>query len=193
MTFEAAEKRWKTNAQTNDNSNYYSSLYFDAKFNIQYPILDIGGGNGAFLKYLNIEEADILDLAGNTSLMGSYNFIEADLTKKLPNINKKYKTIFIMETLEHIKNPLYLLANTMEYLDDNGNIYIAVPYTPLFAPDKDGDMLNVHLWRWTDKELEDQCQRLGYKTEWIVKRRRFKNSAFWLPHCFLILKLTKNG
>ena len=185
-----AEDWWKQSRQTKNREAYYSRLY-PVVFDIRQPVLDIGGGNGSFLTYRGIFEADILDLAGSKSLLyGNYNFIEADLTKKLPELKKKYKTIFIMETLEHLKNPLYLLAQAKDYLADDGCIYISVPYTKLNAPEDNA--LNVHVCRWTDKELEDQCQKLGYKTEWVVRRRRFKGMAFWLPHCFLILKLTKD-
>lgn len=180
---------WKNNSQTLHPKQYYAGLYTGAKFKVQYPVLDIGGGNGSFLKYFNISKADIMDLVGKESLVGDYNFIKADITKKLPEIKKKYKTIFIMEVLEHLSNPLYLLANVKDYLADDGNIYISVPYTKL-AESHNAD-LNIHVCRWGADDLEMQCRMLGYKTEWIIKRRRFKNTAFWLPHCFLVLKLTK--
>ena len=190
------KSKWQNSSQTNNSqTHYYDRLYKDTKFDVQYPVLDIGGGNGSFLDFIKVKEADILDLDGFDYILPNYNFIETDLTKELPNLNKKYKTIFIMETLEHLHNPLYLLANARKYLEESGCIYISVPYTPLFI--KYEHELDMHVCRWTDKELEDQCKKLGYETEWIVKRRRFKDTAFWLPHCFLILKLklkeVKNG
>lgn len=36
-----------------------------------------------------------------------------------------------METLEHIKNPLYLLGQVYNLLEDDGILYISIPYTKI--------------------------------------------------------------
>lgn len=187
---QVVEKWWKNASQRH--MGRYRVLYKDLKFEIQKPILDIGGGAGTFLKYINIEDASIIDIGGSDSLVGNYDFIEADITKRLPNLNKKFKTIFIMETLEHIKNPLYLMAQAYDILDDNGICYIAVPYTPLdLNRINQENPFNCHVCRWKLKELVDQMKKIGFNVNIHQKRRRFKNTAFYLPHCWIVLELRK--
>jgi hypothetical protein len=36
-----------------------------------------------------------------------------------------------------------------------------------------------------------QTRKLGFTPEVIQQRRRFYGLGFWLPHCWLVLKLTK--
>jgi len=181
------ENWWKTASQRKTDE-YYPKFYANIHFEVKEPILEIGGGAGTFLKYLNIKKATILDLAGKESLVGNFNFIKTDITKKI-SLDKKYKTIFLMEVLEHIKNPLYLMSQAHDLLEDDGICYIMVPYTKLDLKRKEG--LSSHVCRWRDYELKDQLEKVGFKVQFLMKRRRYLNTAFWLPHCILILKLTK--
>lgn len=190
------EAKWKVAGQRNYNE-YYSKLYDNVNFNIHKPILDIGGGCGSFLKYLKIEEATIMDLAGQESLMDSYQFIKADVSKKLPPTKLTYKTIFVMETLEHLDNPLYLMAQVYDLLDKDGKCYVAVPFTKLNLQRTDG--LNSHVNRWFKKDLEVQLKNLGFKVKFINQRRWSKDKIYGLrvyvppplPHLYLVAELTK--
>ena len=165
----------------------YSKQYKGVKFKVSQPVLEIGGGPGTFLKFLNISKATIIDLAGEKNLVDkNYHFIKKDIRKRL-NLERKYKTIFIMETLEHIHNPLYLLAQVYDLLDKDGRCYISVPYTKLDFERTRG--LNSHICRWKYHGLKDQMEKIGFNVEVIQKRRRFKNTAFFLPHCWLVLEL----
>ncbi|MBR9706749.1 class I SAM-dependent methyltransferase [Candidatus Pacearchaeota archaeon] len=186
-----AEVWWKRSLQLNSNSGYYRSLYRSLRFRIKDPVLEIGGGAGTFLKYLGVDKATIVDIAGKENLAGNYKFIKKDITKRL-NLKGKYKTIFLMEVLEHIKNPLYLMSQVYDLLDDDGFCYVAVPYTKLDPKrQKEKNSFNCHVSRWKMNEIIDQMRKLGFNTRVIQKRRRFKNSAFLLPHCWIVLKLTK--
>ena len=153
-------------------------------FRKEYPILDIGGGDGVFLKSQGISNATIIDATSKKDMQ--YNYIYADLTKKLPKITKKFKTIFIMETLEHLPNPLYLLAQVYDILDKEGRVYISIPYTPI------GKNLE-HQCRWKLKEILSQTSKLGFVPKVLEARRRFKNTAFFLPHCWIVLELRKKN
>lgn len=185
-----AERWWKT-AEQNEPSRYDSA--YPHKFKINKPVLEIGGGNGSLLDYLGVKEATIIDIAGKDSLKNkNYNFVQADITKKLPLMKNKFKTIFVMETLEHIKNPLYLMAQVYDLLEDDGICYIGVPYTKLDVErKKQENPFNCHVVRWTYNELVDQMHKLGFMVSLLRKRRRFKNTAFYLPHCWLCFALKK--
>jgi len=156
--------------------------YKNVAFNIQEPILDIGGGEGYFLESQGIKNATIID--GTKNQNSKFKYIGVDITKKLPEIEQKFKTIFIMETLEHIDNPLYLLAQVYDLLDEDGNLYISIPYTPIGNGSE-------HVCRWTLKEITNQLEKLGFEYRIIEKRRRFKNTAFWIPHCWLAIEAKK--
>ena len=185
-----AEEYWKTAIQRS--KNYYGNIYKNLEFEVNEPVLEVGGGAGTFLRYNKIKNAVIIDIAGEESLVGNYKFIKSDITLKLPLLKKKFKTIFIMEVLEHIKNPLYLMAQVYDLLSDDGVAYIAVPYTPLDT-DRTGkkNPFECHVCRWKKNELIGQMQKLGFRAKTIQQRRRFKNTAFYLPHCWLVLALKK--
>ena len=168
----------------------YNQRYEKYKFKINYPVLDIGGHNGTFLECLNVSEATIIDLADKKN--PKYDYIKANLSKKLPMIKKKFKTIFVTEVLEHLTNPLYLMAQVYDLLDDNGNCYISVPYTKLGTMEHSGGEWDLgHVSRWKLKELVNQMEKLGFSGRVIQKRRRFKGLGFWLPHCWIVLELRK--
>jgi hypothetical protein len=155
------------------------------KFKIEQPVLDIGGGDGTFLKSQGIKKATILE-GCDAPKSTKYEYVKADLTKKLPNLlsKTKWKTIFIMETLEHLPNPLYLLSQVYELLDKNGTCYISIPYTEI-GPE------HHHVNRWEKNEILNQTRKLGFYPKVIQSRRRFKGFGFLPPHCWLVLSLKK--
>lgn len=158
----------------------YKQRYKGVTFSKREPILDIGGGNGRFLEFQGIKEALILD--ATRDINKNYDYLIVDLTKKLPRIGEKFNTIFIMETLEHLPNPLYLLGQVYNLLTKDGVCYISIPYTPISDD-------SHHVCRWTLFEILDQVIKLGFMPTILQKRRRFKGLGFWLPHCWIVLEL----
>lgn len=157
--------------------------YENYKFETNEPILDIGGGDGSFLKSQDIKKALIVDYKKYDN---GFDFLKYNIVNGLPLFTKKFKTIFLMEVLEHLKNPLYILAKCYDILDDNGFLYLAVPYdTNIHIPN------HHHICNWTLKNLLEQVDKLGFNAEVIQTRRRFKGIGFWLPHCWIVLKLEK--
>lgn len=158
--------------------------YKKVNFKILEPVLDIGGGTGNFLQSQGVKKAIIID--GIKVKGGMYDYINADLTKKLPPQNNKFKTIFILEVLEHLRNPLYLLSQVYDLLDSDGRCYISIPYTSI------GENM-CHVCKWKLKEIINQLKKLGFGIRILEKRRRFKGFAFFLPHCWLVLELIKRN
>ena len=190
MKENVADSWWRT-AKQNDRSRY-DKQYQGLRFKVRDSVLEIGGGNGSFLDWVGVKNAAIIDVGGKDSVKNGYKFIEADITKKLPKLRKKFKTIFLMEVLEHIKNPLYVMAQVYDLLEDEGTCYVAVPYTKLDT-NREGQAnpYNCHVVRWTKAELIDDMLKLGFRVKVIQQRRRFKNTAFYLPHCWIVLELKK--
>ncbi|MBU2634594.1 MAG: class I SAM-dependent methyltransferase [Nanoarchaeota archaeon] len=158
------------------------SKYKKYKFEVKEPILDIGGGSGNFLRSQCIKKALIVDFNPHKN---EYEYIKADITKGIP-VKGKFGTIFLMEVLEHVKNPLYVLAKVYDLIKDEGYVYIAVPYDNNIKKPN-----HHHVCKWKLKELQDQIDKVGFNSEVLQTRRRFKNLAFFLPHCWIVLKLTK--
>jgi len=154
--------------------------YEGLKFDIKYPVLDIGGADGAFLRTQGVIKADIIDLGCHNN---KFNYIKKDITRKL-NIKDKYKTIFIMETLEHIKNPLYLISQVFDLLEDDGKLFISIPFTEIAEG-------HHHVNRWTKKQILRELSQCGFSAEVIQKRKRFKGLGFFLPHCWLVIRAKK--
>ena len=63
----------------------YNQRYEKYKFQINYPVLDIGGFDGSFLECAGVDEATIIDLIEKQN--PKYNYIKADISKRLPEIN----------------------------------------------------------------------------------------------------------
>jgi predicted SAM-dependent methyltransferase len=166
--------------------------YSGIDFKIMNPILDIGGGPGVFLELLDIKEADIIDLTENKNK--KYNYIPTDISKKLPELPyKKYGTIFAMEILEHLRNPLYLMAQVYDILEDEGTCYIAVPHTPLVKKYSSGNWDLGHVSRWKLKEIISQMEKIGFNVKVVKTRRKWKNTAFFLPYKWIVLELNKRS
>ena len=159
------------------NFNKYDHLHF----HIKEPVLDIGGGKGEMMEYFDVDDATIVDFKYADN---GYKYIQADLSQRLPTIDRKFKTIFLFEVIEHIRNPLYLMSQVFDLLDDDGVCYISAPYTKVWPT-------HHHVCNWTLREIKTQMDKLGFDVEVLWKRRRFKNIGFWLPHCWFTLALTK--
>ena len=100
------------------------------------PVLDIGCGSGLFTNYCNSNGVsdytgmDITDVLFSDlkQINGDYRFIKIDITGNcIPT--KKYKTIFMIDVIEHIVNKGKLISaidNVKSMLDENG-VFIVGP------------------------------------------------------------------
>lgn len=172
------------------NRKEFKQKYGRFKFKINYPVLDIGGADGSLLEHLNVFNATIIDLTDNQN--PKYDYIKANIAKKLPAIETKFKTILLTETLEHLKNPLYLMAQVFDLLHNEGFCYISVPYTELNYNDSSLEWDLAHVSRWKLKDIIDQMKKLGFNVKVVQKHRRYKGFGFWKPHGWIVLELNKN-
>ncbi|MAG39949.1 hypothetical protein CMI41_03205 [Candidatus Pacearchaeota archaeon] len=173
-------KKWGDNLNKKEQIAQLRERYEYKNFKTNEPVLDIGGGGGFFLESQGIKEATIIDFTKNKN--PKFKYISADITKELPKLKEKFKTIFITEVLEHLKNPLYLLAQVYDFLGEEGVCYISIPYTEI-GPE------HHHVCRWKKNEILDQTRKLGFDSKIIMSRRRFRGLGFWLPNSWLVLAL----
>jgi 2-polyprenyl-6-hydroxyphenyl methylase/3-demethylubiquinone-9 3-methyltransferase len=100
-------------------------------------ILDIGCGDGYFLNilaqkfkkgcnYFGIDySAEAIEKS--KKLISGGNFSVVDLENSKLYFDRKFDVIFILETLEHIKNPEKVLHEAFELLKKDGCLIITVP------------------------------------------------------------------
>jgi len=71
-------------------------------------------------------------------------------------LHQKYDTIFILEVLEHLQNPLFFMSQAKDCLTDNGSIYLTMPVNnPVFKMDTHYfEIPKKHFERWILEPLD---------------------------------------
>lgn len=126
-----------------------------------YPLADMGEPN---LKKKFIEELIGVNIE---SVHGwDFDYPESDWLKS-------YGTIFCLEVLEHLMNPLLFLDDVRDNLKDDGVIYLATPYRYHF-------LWNSHHYHEIDhKRIRWLFEKAGLK---IVKEGRARLFNGWKFH-----------
>ncbi|MEK6628251.1 MAG: class I SAM-dependent methyltransferase [Bdellovibrionota bacterium] len=98
----------------------------------QRPILDIGCGDGIFVRQLFNEKVDVgvepneKELL-HTKKMKSYTELINCWGDKIPKPDKSFKTIFSNSVLEHIPDLEPVIKEAHRLLSDDGRFYVTVP------------------------------------------------------------------
>ena len=157
---------WVNTWQARDKRQYYQKLYDKVKSRLvvsdNAKILDVGGGNGHFLSYLGIKNADIIDISDSgVEVAGSVGFgtINADIEKTFPIESKSYDIAFCFEVLEHLKSPQITLSETNRILKSGGILYIGQPNMP-------ADGVH-HVRRYYLKDIISELKNANFSIEWI--------------------------
>ena len=178
--------------------DYYKNLYGPIKeelipHNKDLNILDVGGGSGAFLRYLGIKNATILDISKsgiNSAKKKGYSIVTADCQKPFPLTDESFDTIYCMELLEHIDDSAVTIKEIYRILKNDGVAIFVVPNIWREKPD------DHHIRQW-------RCQEL--KNKWVFKCPRLKdtrlriitkNFAKAFPNIFasfFLIKVEKHG
>ena len=94
--------------------------------------LDIGSSSGYFLMMLKdtygCESIGVepYDLFREFSISQGVNTVE-----KISEVNGKFDLITLVHVLEHLINPLKMLSNIAELLEDDGHLFVEVPFMML--------------------------------------------------------------
>lgn len=117
-------------------------------------------------KKLNKEKITFLDYGGGEGLITpKINFLITDvfnysLEKKIKNYNK-YDSMQILHVLEHVGNPNKTLETAIELLDNNGLLFIEVPYE---LNDNDfiaqNTFFHEHINRFNVDSIKKLCESL---------------------------------
>lgn len=143
------------------------------------PVLDAGGGVGAFTKDLVLNGFDVW-MSDSERLSCQYvvkNKITPtervfvwDLTKKLAGVGApKFGTIVLADVIEHIKNESAVVANCHSILRKEGDLVISVPHDQRLWNINDVD--RGHVKRYGKEEIKKLLEENGF----IVRAIKFRN------------------
>lgn len=143
---------------------YFSSLVSKYKSGIG-RYLEVGGGHGLYIsEALSIvgdqaafQMVDIsrssLDMAKRMVASEQVSYLHSDIFEFFPPV--KYDFITMGEVMEHVENPLKLLAKLHSLLADDGRVLVT---TPTNAPAID----HIYLFRNAD-EIRDVISQAGFR------------------------------
>ncbi len=157
---------WKDRWKARQDCGYYDRLYRDIRYRFAVApgdrILDVGGGDGHFLHYLGIREADVLDISDSGLEVASahgYRGIRGDLQKPFPVEPGAYDVAFCFEVLEHLQHPEVAASETWKALKAGGVFYIG-------QPNMRADGVH-HVRRFYKKDIKELIEKAGFHIEWI--------------------------
>lgn len=117
--------------------NYYKWIYRHFANYISSPALELGCGEGLFLKHYIGKCQEILAVDYNKNLLEKINndprlsraqTLAQDLTEEWENIpNGYFKSVIALDVLEHIENEHCFLKSAYNSLAENGYLHLKVP------------------------------------------------------------------
>lgn len=136
--------------------------------NLKGPNLEIGCGNGVFLRQFeryfdkpidgcDLNEAALLKAKQGKGTLHIYDILERNNTMK-----ERYTTIFLMDVIEHIKDDVGFLKAAAFHLKDNGLMVINVPYGQMLYGPYDREA--GHQKRYSKKSVTLSIRKAGLQT-----------------------------
>ena len=111
-------------------------------------VLDIGCGNGFFLRYLKTKGWDVLGIEPSSFARKNATSLGIETKPNFTGLkNSTFDVIMLRYTLEHLRNPLSMLKKIKKYLVNNGLIIVMVPND--FNP------------------LQISVEKMGYEKWWV--------------------------
>ena len=110
-----------------------NKINFDSESSIR--VLDYGMGNGDLSKYIITHFKNVLvdgydpflHDVGTTLVCSEYFTRYSDMTPLFHSRSKSYDYIVLLQSFEHISDPLSVLNNLLTLLKDDGKIFIQIP------------------------------------------------------------------
>ncbi len=184
---------------TSDSNPKYDENYFKAFYLNKLPkdknikILDIGCGNGKYLKvlkkygYNSIFGIDISEEQIKIAKQSNLNVQCSDALEFLKNNTKKYDVIFLIDVLEHIEleKTFELIDLIYNSLENEGSFFIQVPnaIAPL-SPLRYADI--THKRAYTTYSLRQTLKFSGFKylkfyelAPFVHGTKSFVRNALW--------------
>ncbi|MDD5459191.1 MAG: class I SAM-dependent methyltransferase [Phycisphaerae bacterium] len=197
---------------------YLRALEIADKIENQHRVLDVGCKHAYLSEILNKQGIncnyygiDISEKVIESLKNKQGTFKLCDITHGLPFEDDFFDSIVMLEVLEHVENPTYVLTELHRVLSDNGQLLISVPNPYSFInilsdivkkPETEGHIHSFtfrnldSLFRFTNWKIEKKIGTyciVPYTWHGLRDRKflRFKTSSFFLATSY-VYKLKKN-
>ena len=158
---------WKGERRQRKKTGYYTKRYDRLKSFFKFTktdrIIDIGGGDGQFMEYLDITNATILDISDSGlefARQRGFTAIKGDIQSRFDITQKKFNNALCCEVLEHLDYPCKTLSEINNILVDSGVLYIAQPN---IKPNG-----THHVRRFKLNELKEDLTKTGFTIESVA-------------------------
>ncbi len=176
--------------------NYNNWIASSLKKYIKSPALEIGAGTGNISScFINLKELVLTDVDPDLVDFLSRKFKQnenihtevLDISKQLGVIKNKFKTIYSVNVLEHIKDDRKALRNIHSLLQEDGRVILLVPAKKRAYTKLDANL--GHVKRYEKNELRRLLEECNFKVEhleyfnslgllsWIVRSKLTRNNS----------------
>jgi SAM-dependent methyltransferase len=157
---------WTGEAAERDRRSYYERLYGRIADKLRPAeaarVLDVAGGNGQFMRYLGVRDADIIDISESgikAAARSGYRVHLGDIEARFPFEPGTFDAAYCFEVLEHLHRPNKTLAEIHNVLKSDGVLYVGQPNMRA-----DG---THHVRRYYLKPLLSDLEKCGFCVQWI--------------------------
>lgn len=163
--------------------------------NLQEPVLDVGGGNGLFTKYLQDKNISsiLLEPGVSGALNAVGNGVEQVINGSLYDagvLSSSVGSVVLLDVLEHIEDDEKFLLELNRILREDGQLFLTVPAFQYLYSSFDKEV--GHFRRYTLASLEEKMVRNGF----IIDYKSYFFSFLPLPILigrFLVNKFKKKS
>ena len=139
-------------------------------------IIDIGGGDGSFLEFLSnngisnglLTLLDTSEVSCRKAAENGFKTLRKDMNHTTNNLDRKYDFITLFHVLEHVSDPVGVVTQLKGVLNDQGEIIISVPLSPMDYEGTFFDVLNHpphHITQWNEKALASLAKKTNMQYE----------------------------
>ncbi|ETJ37884.1 Methyltransferase [human gut metagenome] len=156
-------------------------------------ILDFGCGNGGFIKYAS-EVAKSKKIKGvELENKERYYLINEgfEIKKYISEYDERFDLITMFHVLEHLVDPICILKQLANYLNDDGEIIIEVPNADEaliklynLKEFKDFTYWSFHAFLYNIENIDKLIYKSGFRIKWKKQIQRYSlaNHLYWLAH-----------
>lgn len=180
-------EEWRIETEKDDirRATMFENVYSDKK------IIDIGSGNGGFLKIISDKVEQMAGLELDKAVVEFYKKDKISLYDNIEQIPFKADVITMFHVLEHLKDPINVLKSLDNILEDKGKIIIEVPnaddillktyHSDAFA---DFTYWSCHLFLYNTELLRTIGIEAGYEVleNYQIQRYSVLNHLYWLSN-----------
>jgi 2-polyprenyl-3-methyl-5-hydroxy-6-metoxy-1,4-benzoquinol methylase len=154
--------------------------YISSKTLRKGKILEIGAGNGYLSKQLELLGWETTSLEPGSGYSKNWDEHNLHVIKDFypsPQVTGLFQAIVFYTVLEHISNVEDFLRTVREQLEENGQIFIAVPNCALEIQEIDPSMLiHEHIFYFTKDSLQKMLNENGLDCE--ISESKYGRSLF---------------